>query len=167
MEAQRALVTGPKSHSLEVAETKLDPDALHKPHSLLVSPGFFPWQRPQYLLLLSSSLLPYKLLLPQSIRWSKHLPSGLMLSAHCRSQWVHDHPDILGLQADGQPCQLLSFFTAEIWNVILLFKPQLGHLHSYSRSILFPTSGTKQLFCRNYFISLLLSPSSSIKMFHI
>lgn len=34
MEAERALVSDPKSHSLEVAETKLDPDALSKPHSL-------------------------------------------------------------------------------------------------------------------------------------
>lgn len=34
MEAERALVTDPKSHSLEVAETKLDPDALSKPHAL-------------------------------------------------------------------------------------------------------------------------------------
>ena len=44
MEAERGLVTDPKSHSLEVAETTFNPNALNESHSLWS--GMKPWSAP-------------------------------------------------------------------------------------------------------------------------
>lgn len=73
----------------------------------------------------TSSLVPYQLTEPiQWNHWSKLMPSGFMHSAQCRSPWVHNLSNMLGLQTEWESCHFLSFFTEEISNIDPCFNLQ-------------------------------------------